>query len=242
MISSFTLSTTNMDNYTSNYEHLSIACWNSRGLTASLPYLKKLMQSYDVIALSEHWLHSNRLNILSEISHDFYAIARSSKHAGASEYGYKRGLIGGVTILWMKNLGGISPITSLVHDRVCGVRLQQDVGRVLNIVSVYLPAPGSSEDLSAVLDELSQIIENMEEGSLTMVCGDFNGDVGYLGGPRSTRRPTGAGRGLITFFDEFSLSLTNLMQCASGPLNTFRGAVGSSTIDYRITPHTPRTP
>ena len=34
----------------------------------------------------------------------------------------------------------------------------------------------------------------------------------------------------------FSLTLSNLMQCASRPLNTFRGAVGSSTIDYIALP------
>ena len=216
--------------------NISIASWNSRCLVTSLPYLHNLFKTNDIITLSEHWLHANKLNTLAEISDDFNVIARASKHSDASTFGYKRGQ-GGVALLWRKTLGGVSPITSVLHDRICGIRIQGESGRVVNILSIYLPAPGSRDDLSVVLDELSEIIEGMEVGSLTIVCGDYNGDVGHLGGPRSTRRPTAQGRKIVNFFSEFSLFPSNLCDIAKGPLNTFRGGVGSSTIDYVAIPN-----
>ena len=181
---------------------ISIVCWNTRGLVASLPYLNKLMVKNDIIAISEHWLHSNKLRTLNNISNDFNVIARSSKYADASEYGYKRGQ-GGVALFWRKTLGGVSPITTIKHDRFCGMRLQCDDGRVLNILSVYMPSPGSPDDYNEVMDELADVINGMDEGSLTIVCVDFNGDVGHLGGPRSTRRPTHFGKKVNNFFNEF---------------------------------------
>ena len=47
---------------------LKITCWNSRGLVAAIPYLNKLLETNDIVALSEHWLQENRLNVLLEIS------------------------------------------------------------------------------------------------------------------------------------------------------------------------------
>ena len=214
---------------------ISIVCWNSRGLVTSLPYLHSLLESNDIIALSEHWLHSNKLNILTEMSSDFNVVARSSKYSDASSFGYRRGQ-GGVALLWRKTIGGVSPITSLINDRICGIRVQGEFGRVVNIFSVYLPAPGSADDLSVVLDELSVALEQVDEGSISIVCGDYNGDVGHLGGPKSTRRPTVQGRKIMNFFNEFSLYPCNLDASAKGPLNTFRGGIGSSTIDYLALP------
>ena len=214
---------------------LNIVSWNSRGMVAALPYLNKLLCNNDIVTISEHWLHSNRLNTLHDISNDFNVIAHASKDADASEYGYSRGQ-GGVAIMWRKSIGGISPISTLKHDRLCGIRLQCADGRVLNIFAVYMPSPGSSDDYSYVLDEVSEILSSTEEGSLSLICGDFNGDVGYLGGPKSTRKPTSLGKKVMKFFNEFSLIPCNLLKMAKGPINTFRGGVGTSTIDYVAVP------
>ena len=72
--------------------------------------------------------------------------------------------------------------------------------------------------------------------TFNVVCGDFNGDVGNLGGPRSNRKPTKQGRIVSKFFNEFSLFPANLMRTAKCPLNTFKGGMGSSTIDFTAVP------
>ena len=214
---------------------LSIAAWNSRGLVASVPYLRELMRSNDIICLSEHWLISNRLNSLGEISDDFNVIARASAHSDASKYGITRGQ-GGVAILWRKSLSGISPMEQITHDRVCGIRTQTDSGLVLNIYSVYLPSPGCCDNFEVAIDEIAEVINTGETGTCTLLCGDFNADMGYMGGKRSNRKPTRVGKTLAGFFEELDLVAVNMTTMATGPLNTFNSGVGSSTIDYVTVP------
>ena len=215
--------------------NISIACWNSRGLSSSLPYLHTLLENNDFVCLSEHWLHSNRLNVLNNISNDFHVIARASKHADASVYGYSRGQ-GGVALFWKKSIQGVSPITNLVHDRVCGVRYQSPSGDIFRIFSVYMPSPGSSDDYQSTLDDIAGFISDDEDNSLALLCGDWNSDLGFLGGPKSNRAPTNLGKKTAKFFKEFSLFAANMLKESKGPVNTFNGGMGSSTLDYLALP------
>ena len=214
---------------------LSISCWNSRGLLTSVPYLNFLLQNKDIVGIAEHWLHANNLFKLNDLAHDFNCISRSSRHSGSETFGVRRGQ-GGVAILWRKNLSGISPITDIVHNRVCGIRIQTSSKRVINIYTVYLPVQGSSDDFNIAIDEISEIINAREDGSLCIVCGDFNGDVGHLGGYRSNRKPTKQGYIVNNFFNELSMFPANLDYCAKGPVITFKGGMGVSTLDYIAIP------
>ena len=60
-------------------------------------------------------------------------------------------------------------------------------GTVFYILSLYMPSQGGSEDLETSLDEFSEIIDTIEGNSLCILCGDFNGDMGALGGFWSDR-------------------------------------------------------
>ena len=61
-------------------------------------------------------------------------------------------------------------------------------GAIVNIFSVYLPSPGSTDDLSTTLDDLSVALESREPDSLSLVCGDCNGDVGNIADGRGTKK------------------------------------------------------
>ena len=210
---------------------LNIAAWNSRGLVAAVPYLRELMCVNDIICLSEHWLHSNRLKCLEDISDKFNVIASVSFHSDASSYGISRGQ-GGVALFWRKSLCGITPISEIIHYRICGVRVQTKDGLALKVCSLYMPAAGCSDDFESVLEEVAEIIDTDERGTCTILSGDFNADMGFLGGKRSTRKPTKGGRYLAKFFSESGLCAVNMMSMSKGPVNTFCSGVGKSTIDY----------
>ena len=107
---------------------------------------------------------------------------------------------------------------------------------MVNIYSIYLPAKGSDDDFGAALDNLSGIIDSMETTSLSIVCGDANADLGWLGGIRSVRQPTGRGKEFYTFIEKYNLVATKLCEWAVGPVNTFNGPTGSSLIDYILVP------
>ena len=44
-----------------------------------------------------------------------------------------------------------------------------DNGRVLNIPTVYIPSPSFPSDFHAVLDEVSELINDMDDGPRTIV-------------------------------------------------------------------------
>ena len=229
-----TLTAINMQSEVNNTDStVSVACWNSRGMLTSLAYLNHLMQHNDIISISAHWLHANRLQMLLDISADFFCISRASRHSNVDSYGVRRGQ-GGVALFWRKTLTGVSPISELTHDRMCGLRVQTNRNRVINIFSVYMHSQGSSDDFETTIDECAELINSRE--AFNIVCGDFNGDVGHLGGPKSNRKPTKQGLIVSKFFNEFSLFPANLSKDAVGTINTFRGGMGSSTIDYVALP------
>ena len=193
--------------------------------------MQKLLTEVDVLAISEHWLHANRLEVLNGICDTHHVVARSSNSSAAEFFGSRRGQ-GGVAIFWRKSIPGFSKVGEIIHDRVCVIRYQPKQGDVHFFLSVYLPAQGSDDDLATVLDEISEVIESREPGSHIILLGDFNGDVGKWGGPRSPRPPTSRGKYVMNFFNRFGYVVMNLQQLASGPLDTFECHNGHSTIDY----------
>ena len=216
-------------------DRLKIACWNVRGYLSSIPYIRKLLTDVDVLAISEHWLHRNKLNILHEISDTHYVFGRASNLSPADSYGLGRGQ-GGVALFWRKEIAGFSKVTNIIHDRVCVLRYEPQRGDVFLFISVYLPAQGSDEDLRAVLDDLSEIVDSREAGAHVCILGDFNGDVGSHGGPRGTRAPTQRGRYVLEFFNRHGVIAINMQELTQGPVDTFESHNGKSTIDYIVIP------
>ena len=117
-----------------------------RGFASAVPCLRALCKCSDIITLSEHWLHKNKLKRLEEVSDKFLYCARASKYATADNYGVKRGQWG-VAVLWSKSLGGVSQISDIIHNRMCGIRVQLKNGLIINVICIYLPAQGSPENL-----------------------------------------------------------------------------------------------
>ena len=215
---------------------LKLCTWNTRGFSASIPYLRKLCKENDLVCITEHWLHQNRLNKLDEVAQGINHFGRSSKYALGDNFGYHKGQ-GGVAILWNSNLTSITPLFQIQHDRICAVRLQCENACVINVLCVYLPARGCADDLDETLDELSAILENLELGSYNILCGDFNADLGSLGGVRSRKKADRRGISLSNFLLRYNLYSVNLDQISTGLLNTHHGPTGDTCIDYMMIPN-----
>ena len=212
-----------------------ICCYNIRGFNSSVPYIRELLEHHDVLAISEHWLHENKLNKLAEISDKFMFCAQSSKYASAENYGTRRGQ-GGVALFWSKKLGKVACHNSIVHDRVCGVRLETKNGTVFNILSIYLPAVGSPECFEECLDDLSIIIESFEVGSFTILCGDANADIGGKKGLKDSGRVKRQGKYLLKFSEKYQLIPASCCRLTTGPDFTYEGPTEKSMIDYIFIP------
>ena len=214
-----------------------VTCWNVRGYLASIPYIRYLLTSCDVLAVSEHWVFENRLRCLSDISDTHRCFARSSRFSQAEDYGHGRGQ-GGVALFWDKKLKGVSIVSDLIMDRACAIRLQTERGGVIYFVSVYLPSQGSSEPLETTLDEITEVVESREVGAHVIILGDFNGDVGCAGGPRGCREATPRGEKVMRFLNRHSMTPVNMQHIATGPVDTYDGLLNGSTLDYVMVPLT----
>ena len=212
-----------------------ISTWNSRGLSASIPYVRELIKQNDFLLITEHWLHSNKLNELDDLSSDTQWHARSSLHSNSDNYGMRRGQ-GGIAILWNDNIRGVTPLKEIIHDRICCVKFQNSAGCTFNIFCVYLPAQGSCDDLQQVLDELAAIVECTEIGSINIIGGDFNGDIGREGGPRSLKPPTRPGQLVVSFIKKYRMIATNMLETTTGPVETYGNGSNMSCIDYILIP------
>ena len=219
----------------STQKDFKIGCWNSRGFKSAIPFLRSMLKNNDIFMINEHWLHRNCLNMLDEVSSDFCWHARASKHASEERYGRYRGQ-GGVAIFWDKELKGVSPIENLLHDRICGIRVEVGDGSVMVLLSVYMPASSSDDSLQVTIDELAGIVDSLEDNTTVIICGDLNGDIGSAGGPRHKRAPTKAGKVILNFMREYNLTSANLMSLSSGPVDTYYGHNGSSSIDHILIP------
>ena len=221
-------------------ECITVSCWNSNGMSDSRRYyLMMLMETCHIIAISEHWLHDNRLHVLYGFSEEFSCIARASTHSRSEHYG-ERGVgkgQGGVALLWRKSLNGISPMPEIVHDGVCGIRLQTGDRKVIIFLSVYFPTARSkttkTKDYRDFSEKLGKIIKSLEKGCSVVILGDFNGNVGNLCGTRSTNKPNKNGVMTAEFFEMYLLFPVNMCrETATGPVHTFKGRRRKSTLDY----------
>ena len=210
---------------------LRIGCWNCIGFRSSAPYIVKLLENHDVLAISEHWLHNNRLRVLNELSQTHAVHARASRHSSDEHNGSRRGQAG-VAIFWRKSISGFSAVTDIVHDRICALRYQDMDGNVIIFISVYMPAQGSPEDLATCLDDLSEIVETREIGARIVIAGDFNGDLGSVGTSRGKSPPTPQGLKVYSFFNRHNLTAVNMLPTTVGPVHTCLGPNFKSTLDY----------
>ena len=210
---------------------LKIACWNSRGFRSAVPYLRQLVEDYDVVGVCEHWLHGNRLCALEDVTSSHYVHARASDAASDAHYGSGRGQ-GGIALFWRKELKSVSVIPNTLFDRACGIRFQNGAGGVCYIWCVYMPAMCADEDLGASLDVLSEIVEGRDPGAELIVLGDFNGDIGGVRGYNTFRAPSPRGVLVSDFMERNDLVALNSLPLATGPIDTHEGPLSSATLDY----------
>ena len=100
-----------------------------------------------------------------------------------------------------------------------------------------MPDVSSSERIMDILDELAAIFEKFEFGTQTIVCGDFNGDVGQFFGCHGNLVANKQGLEVSAFMKKYNLFPVNTSGRTEGPYHTFNGLYNSCTIDYTRIPN-----
>ena len=107
------------------------------------------------------------------------------------------------------------------------------------IISVYLPScSGCTDNFNDSLDQLKGILMLLPAGADIVIMGDFNADLGYLGGPMSDCFPNEQGKILNKYLSCRKFVCTHLHLCYSHPIYTFESEAhdSMSTIDHILCP------
>ena len=149
--------------------------FNCRGWNNGVHTLKHFIDSLDLCFVQEHWLLSDHLHKINDISSNFLSVSVSGMIN--SEFVCGRPF-GGCSILYRKSLAAhIVPLESC-SNRFCGVKFRDSTGLSFLFVCVYMPSsscPSSYTEYLNTLGELEGFIYS-HHCDVVAVVGDFNVD------------------------------------------------------------------
>ncbi|CAL8125005.1 unnamed protein product [Orchesella dallaii] len=151
---------------------IDIMTWNCQGFKNNGTWLDSIINSYDIIALQETWLHEHechRLNIFK----NYYAIAKSGMPV--TRLNMQGRPYGGVAFLIKSDLEKSVTAVTYEDPRIIAVKIETTNGELL-LLNVYFPVNTRENEslFSKYFGRLQAIITDHDGPSL--IIGDFNID------------------------------------------------------------------
>ena len=151
---------------------LTVVSYNLHGLNQGLPGIKDLMSliNPDVIMVQEHWLTSDNLFKLSNISENYFAFGSSAMDARVSSGPLFGRPFGGTAILIKNNLANVASSIAN-HERFTVVKIANWL-----IINVYFPCIGTQHRLLMYNDIVCEFksIAATHSDCNCFIGGDFN--------------------------------------------------------------------
>ena len=213
---------------------LTFRSWNLNcNFPIARPYLDKLLETTNVLALSEHGLYPCELYKMNDINEGFSSLAKPSKKLINENFG-KRRRHGGCAILWYKRLSNcIRPLPYLGTDRMCGIQISLPDTTKLYVISVYLPHQSCMiSDFDEELASLENALNDCHGDGLAIVVGDTNVHLGPEYGTRGWGRTTRNGKKFANAMVRCRMNVTDISDKGNGPLHTYSSGTCSSYIDH----------
>ncbi len=207
-------------------------------MSSGTAYLKQLMTSNDIIALSEHCLYNCQLWKLEQVNEHFRSQAKSCRVMSDSDCNVKVGH-SGVALLWRDTLDQyVKPIKDIASDRMCAIELCIPPSQRIMIVSVYLPHRASTvANYAEQLTELENMVNQATLVGSIVILGDINAHFGNESGPRCWGKTSHNGHEFSRFVQRNQLNIIDISEMAHGPVYTFHSHTrheGESYIDHCI--------
>ena len=144
--------------------------WNNGVLT-----LKIFIDSLDLCFVQEHWLLSDHLHRINDLSSDFLSVSVSGVDSSVLLCGRP---YGGYSILYHRNLAScVVPLESC-SNRFCGVRFRDSTGLSILLICVYMPSSSSSSLFNEYLNTLGELdgYIHSNQSDVVVIVGDFSVD------------------------------------------------------------------
>lgn len=154
---------------------LTVISYNLHGLNQGLPGLTYLIDKLnpDVIMIQEHWLTSDNLYKLSDISSRYFVFGSSAMDARVSAGPLMGRPFGGTAIL-IKNEFINATVNIIACERFCVVKVVNWL-----LINVYLPCSGTDNRM-LIYDDIFCELQSIMLGHADCDClvgGDFNSDL-----------------------------------------------------------------
>ena len=128
--------------------------FNCRGWNNGVLTLKNFIDSLDLCFVQEHWLLSDHLHRINDLSSDFLSVSVSGVDSSVLLCGRP---YGGCSILYRRNLAScVVPLESC-SNHFCGVRFRDSTGLSMLLICVYMPSSSSSSLFNEYLNTLGEL-------------------------------------------------------------------------------------
>ena len=149
---------------------ISFLTWNCQGIKTNGPWLKSIINQYDVICLQETWLHDFEASFLT-LSDNHVVYAKStmpkSKHCMSGRP------YGGLAVLVRSSLQNFVNIVEIPDNRLMAITLATKMYD-LQIINVYFPVNCKNNEKLIIeyIGKISALIQKHDGPSV--ILGDFN--------------------------------------------------------------------
>ena len=133
------------------------------------------LDSLDLCFVQEHWLLSDHLHRINDLSSDFLSVSVSGVDSSVLLCGRP---YGGCSILYRTNLAScVVPLESC-SNHFCGVRFRDSTGLSMLLICVYMPSSSSSSLFNEYLNTLGELDDfiHSNQSDVVVIVGDFNVD------------------------------------------------------------------
>ena len=194
-------------------------------MKSSVPEIRQLCDTSDVVFLQETWLASDELHLLASLDDRFYGQGVSAMDAGNK---LLRGRPhGGLGILWRKTLVGCK-IINLPNPRIMSMHID-NIQNSMKIFNVYMPCDHTDnrDECLEILSYLNTAVEESDAPYIAMI-GDFNANI-------QTGANTLFGKELKRFCREELMSISDSIFCPSNSFTFYSEAHQSvSWLDHCV--------
>ena len=131
--------------------------FNCRGWNNGIHTLTHFIDSLDLCFVQEHWLLSDQLHQINNVSPDFLSVSVSGMDISELVCGRP---FGGCSILYRKTLAScITPLDSC-SNRFCGVKFNCSSGLSMLLICDYLPSSSYPSNFTEYLNTLGEFIHS----------------------------------------------------------------------------------
>jgi endonuclease/exonuclease/phosphatase family metal-dependent hydrolase len=208
---------------TDEKQKIRLVSFNCKNIKTCALIIDKLLQTYDIILIQEHWLFQVQIHLISKIHGEINYVGKGVDiNDLLLPVSMPRGY-GGVTVIWRKEIDHIIRPLEDGSEKLQCIEIHGNKNSRLQVISVYLPAKESKNhvtEFQECIDEIYELIQKYGNIHKILIEGDLNVDLNNASGSKRNNY-------LREFINEGKLKFNNTS-------TTFTNANGKecSEIDY----------